>query len=526
MNLAHIVDAHPGDAAALIDEAGRVTTYGHLRRATEGLRARLDVSGVGPGDRVAIVSANHPAFAAAYLAVLGLGAVAVPLNPSSPAAELGGELARVRVAALLTGPGGEGAPSGLDRADLGAVPHLDAAEATAAETSGGPPIVDREPDDLAVLLFTAGTSGSPRPAMLTHHNLLANLDQVQRHPGRSLIASDVSLGVLPLFHIFGLNVLLGGSLLVGASILLLDRFEAGSALDLIERRGVTILMGAPTMYAALAALPARPDDKHPGPSDMPSRNDVEHAGPGDKQPSPGDKKPGPLDGVRLAFSGAAPLAAEVADACQRRFGLTIRQGYGLTEAAPVVTSSVISEAPRRGSIGVPLPGLEVRLVDEEDEEALGGDPGEIWVRGPNVFPGYWEDPKATEAVLTADGWLRTGDIAVMGDDGELYIVDRAKDLIIVSGFNIFPAEVEDILLGHPGVAEVAVVGEADPVRGESVHAFVVATGSAGEPPTADELIGYCGERLARYKCPTEITFVASLPHGLGGKLLRRVLRGT
>jgi long-chain acyl-CoA synthetase len=307
-------------------------------------------------------------------------------------------------------------------------------------------------------------------------------------------ADDVCLGLLPLFHIFGLNVVLGGSLLVGAAVLLLDRLDAEAAIELIERHQVTILLGAPTMYAALAAA----------------------------APPAGRRS---MDGVRLAYSGAAPLATEVADACQSRLGLVIRQGYGLTEASPVVTSSLIGEPPRPGSIGVPLPEVEVRIIDEEGEEALAGDPGEIWVKGANVFSGYWEDATATEAALTADGWLKTGDVAVIGEDGELYIVDRAKDLIIVSGFNVYPAEVEDVLLEHPGVAEVAVVGETDPYRGETVHAFVVAIAGGDQPaPTAEELIAFCGLRLARYKCPSQVTFVPSLPHGLGGKLLRRALR--
>ncbi len=351
--------------------------------------------------------------------------------------------------------------------------------------------VDRGPDDLAALMFTAGTAGAPRAAMLTHGNLLANLDQVQRHPGRALQASDRALGVLPLCHIFGLNAVLGGALYVGASVLLLDRFDAAGTLELIAEHHVTILVGAPHLFAALAAAPGGGDDDA-------------------------------LATVRFAFSGAAPLSPEIAHAWQKRFGLPLRQGYGLTEAAPVVTTAVMDEPARPSSIGIPLPGVEVRLIDDEGDDALAGDPGEIWVRGPNVFPGYWQDPDATAAALSADGWLRTGDIAVVGDDGELAIVDRAKDLIIVSGFNVYPAEVEDVIAEHPGVAEVAVIGDPDASKGEVVHAFVVPR--QGESPTAADLIGWCRVRLARYKCPSEITIVPSLPHGVAGKLLRRSLR--
>jgi long-chain acyl-CoA synthetase len=226
--------------------------------------------------------------------------------------------------------------------------------------------------------------------------------------------------------------------------------------------------------------------------------------------------------VRLATSGAAPLPEETAAGFQRRFGVPIRQGYGLTEAAPVVSSALPEGPDKPTSIGLPMPGVEVRLVDEGGDDALAGDAGEIWVRGPNVFSGYWENPDATAAALTADGWLRTGDVAVTDDDGWLYIVDRAKDLIIVSGFNVYPAEVEDALLEHPGIAGVAVVGVAHPHSGETVKAFVVA--EPGRLLEEDEVIEFCASRLARYKCPTKVMFVESLPQGLGGKVLRRALR--
>jgi long-chain acyl-CoA synthetase len=229
-----------------------------------------------------------------------------------------------------------------------------------------------------------------------------------------------------------------------------------------------------------------------------------------------------FEGVRLAGSGGAPLPPDVAAAFESRFGLPVWQGYGLTEASPTVTSSLIGGVPKPGSIGVPLPGVDVRLVDVDGEDALAGDPGEIWVRGPNVFAGYWNDSEATDAVITPDGWLRTGDIAVADDDGYLFIVDRAKDLIIVSGFNVFPAEVEEVLLEHPHVAEAAVVGVEHPYSGEAVKAYVVAVPGAGVEE--DELIEFAADRLARYKCPTTVTFVDQLPLGLVGKVLRRALR--
>jgi long-chain acyl-CoA synthetase len=229
-----------------------------------------------------------------------------------------------------------------------------------------------------------------------------------------------------------------------------------------------------------------------------------------------------LAGVRLVLSGGAPLSPDVAAAFRERFGVEVWDGYGLTEASPVVTTTLVGGEARRGSIGCPIPGVEVRLVDSAGEDALAGDPGELWVRGANVFPGYWHDDAATAAVLNEDGWLMTGDIAVADDDGFLYLVDRSKDLIIVSGFNVYPAEVEEVLLLHPAIAAAAVIGVEHPYSGEAVKAFVVP--EAGRHLEEDEVVEFCAQHLARYKCPTTVSFVDSLPRGMGGKLLRRELR--
>jgi long-chain acyl-CoA synthetase len=225
--------------------------------------------------------------------------------------------------------------------------------------------------------------------------------------------------------------------------------------------------------------------------------------------------------VRLAASGAAPLDPAVRRQVRDRLGVDLAEGYGLTEASPVVTTGVGHDAPD-GSIGVPLPGVEVRLIDSDGEDALVGDPGEVWVRGPNVFPGYWNDPEATAAALTPDGWLRTGDVAVVDDDGFLSLVDRVKDVIVVSGFNVFPAEVEDVLASQPGVADVAVIGVPHPHSGEAVKAFVVP--EPGAHLEEDALVDHASRYLARYKCPSTVAFVDELPHGVTGKVLRRALR--
>jgi long-chain acyl-CoA synthetase len=497
MNLATVIDAHPDDAPAVVSR-GQTTTYAELRRQVGELRGGLSRLGVAPGDRIAIASANNWLFVVSYLASLGVGAVAVPLNPASPAAELQSQLGAVGATVLIVGAGGRAGAAGLDRDALGLrhvlVPEgvdLDGADRVESLFGGDhTAIVDRADDDLAALLFTSGTGGTPKAAMLTHGNLLANIEQVQRHPGRHVGPNDVALGVLPLFHIFGLNVVLGLTLAGGGSVVLVERFDPVSALETIRDRNVTLVSGAPPMYAAWAALPGA--------------------------------DPNAFARVRLASSGAAPLAEETAAAFRQRFGIPLRQGYGLTEAAPVVSSALPDGPDKPTSIGLPVPGVEVRLVDEDGEDVLEGDSGEIWVRGPNVFPGYWENAEATKGALTDDGWLRTGDVAVTDEEGWLYIVDRAKDLIIVSGFNVFPAEVEDVLLDHPGIAAVAVVGVSHPHSGETVKAFVVA--EPGRLLEEDEVIEFAAGRLARYKCPTKVMFVESLPQGLGGKVLRRALR--
>ena len=249
------------------------------------------------------------------------------------------------------------------------------------------------------------------------------------------------------------------------------------------------MVGAPTMWMALAQL-----DHH---------------------------SPDSFKGVRLALSGAAKLPEQISHSLSARFGIQVQEGYGLTEASPIVTTS-IGMAWTPGSIGRPVPGIELRIVDENGGDVLRGDSGEIWIRGENVFAGYLNDPEATARVLTKDGWLKTGDVAVVDEDGQLYIVDRAKDLIIVSGFNVFPAEVEGVLSSHPDIAEVAVVGTAHPHTGEAVRAYVVSRD--GVHLDEDAIIDFCRTKLARYKCPSKVLFVDSLPRNMSGKVQRYALR--
>ena len=333
-------------------------------------------------------------------------------------------------------------------------------------------------------MFTSGTAGKPRVAMLSHANLLGNLNQSRSDAGE-LYRADVVYGVLPLFHIFGLNVVLALTLLRGATVVLVQRFDPSTALDTIRDRGVTVIFGAPPLWLAFSHFDDAPADS--------------------------------FETVRLSLTGASRMPDDAIRKLKDRFGIDLAEGYGLTEAAPVVTSSAGQEI-RPGSVGKVLQGLQVRLVDEQGEDVVAGDSGEIWVQGPDVFLGYLGDAEQTAEVLTPDGWLKTGDIAITDDDGYLYLVDRAKDLIIVSGFNVFPAEVEDVIGEHPAVADVGVVGVPHPHSGEAVKAYVVPRD--GMSVDEDTLIDWCQDHLARYKCPSKILFVDSLPKNVNGKLMR------
>ena len=347
--------------------------------------------------------------------------------------------------------------------------------------------VDVDPSTPAVYMFTSGTAGSPKAAVLTHGNLLSNIEQATAVENMS--PSDVTFGVLPMYHIFGLNVMLCNTLAVGASIVLVQRFDPVSTIETLRERGVTVMLGAPSIWMALNQLLDVPADA--------------------------------FAKVRLALSGAAKLPEQVIHSLSNRFGLQVLEGYGLTEASPVVTTSI--DMPfTPGSIGRPVPGVEVRIVDENGDDAFVGDSGEIWVRGPNVFAGYLNDPEATARVLSPDGWLRTGDIAVADEAGHIFMVDRAKDLIIVSGFNVFPAEVEEVLTAHPDIVDAAVVGTAHPHTGEAVRAYVVLR--PGTHLDEDTVVDHCRAHLARYKCPSKVLFVDQVPRNMTGKLQRYSLR--
>ncbi|MBW3620129.1 MAG: long-chain fatty acid--CoA ligase [Actinobacteria bacterium] len=477
----------------------RSLTYGELDARVDAAAGALQHLGVVAGDRVAVVLGNVPAFVEAHFGALRAGAAVVPLNTGLTSDELRHALedsgARVVVGMAAV------ADVLLElRDELPDLEHVVVAGGDAGVEIPAPRWRDllaegrrategeRRPDDLAALVYTSGTTGRPRGAMLTRANLAANQDQSLA--GRFRIeATDTVLLVLPLFHIYALNVGLGTCVRVGATMALVERFDPVGSLDEIRRHEVTIVLGAPPMYVAWLNVP----------------------GDGD-----------PMATVRLAVSGAAPLPRPVLDRFRERFGITIEEGYGLTEAAPSVTSNSTAPEPRAGTVGMPLPGIELRLVDEAGLDVDTGDPGEVWVRGRNVFVGYWNDPEATAAALTPDGWLRTGDVGVCDGDGYLRLVDRKQDLIIVSGFNVYPGEVERVLYQHDAVAECAVVGVAHPYTGEAVKAFVVPR--EGAEVSEDDIVAFSRSLLARYKCPASVEVVTELPHTATGKVRRAALR--
>ena len=469
--------------------SGRPTslTWAELNRdvdaAAAGLRTELHLH---PGDRLALVLGNTPAFVTAYFGALRAGVVVVPVNTGYTSAEIASVLghcdAKAVVADDVTSHVVEEAVTGTHRA---LVDPAGWDSVVAGGRRAGPVDAVGEGEDLALLMFTSGTSGAPRGAMLSHRALLANLWQCAAISPTPMRPDDVVLLVLPLFHVYALQAGLGLAAAMHASTVLVDRFDPAGTLAVVAEEGVTNIPGAPPMYVAWAA-----------------HDDLSA-----------------LEGVRLMASGASDLSVEVATSIRSRTGHTVQQGYGLTEAAPVVASTLASGNNTLGTIGHQLPGVEVELRDESGSVVEDGDPGELWVRGANLFSGYWPDGADGPG---DDGWWPTGDVAITDEDGDLVLVDRRKELVIVSGFNVYPREVEEALTEHPDIAEAAVVGVPDPETGEAVKAFVVARSGAALSP--DDVSAHAATRLARFKRPAVVEVVDSLPHSATGKVAKGRLR--
>ncbi|HWH33411.1 MAG TPA: long-chain fatty acid--CoA ligase [Egibacteraceae bacterium] len=499
----NIAESLRASAARLPDKAAVVfqdspVTYAELDQRADRAAAAFQRMGLVPGDRVALMAANAPHFAEALYGAWRAGLVVVPVNVLFTAEEVRHILSDSEARAIVVTEAFAGALRGL-REELPGLEEVVVAGGSTAEVGtrrwrdlldedAAPAAVDTAPDALALLQYTSGTTGQPKGAMLTHANLQANHEQMAQTQLR-VEERDILLCVLPLFHIYALNVALAFTLSRGATVLLIERFDALATLQAVERHRASIIIGAPPMYVAWV-----------------NTSGVDELD---------------LQCVRFAISGAAPLPRHVLERFQDELGITIWEGYGLSETSPVLTTVAMGEEVKPGSVGRPVPGVELRLLDDKGNEARPGDPGEVVVRGPNVFSGYWRQPEATREVLSEDGWFRTGDVGLL-DGGDLYLVDRKKDLIIVSGFNVYPREVEEVLYRHPKIAEAAVIGTSHPYTGEAVKAVVVLR--PGEEATADEVTDFCRRFLARFKCPEVVEFAAELPHLPSGKVLRRALR--
>jgi long-chain acyl-CoA synthetase len=484
-NLADLVHRAAGDSPdrpALLSAGGAVS-WAELDDRVDRVAAGLLSRGHVAGERVGVLLPNSIEFALAYFGILRAGLVAMPLNTAYTQAELSYQLEDAGAALVIS------APDLAERVDGAPMLGTGSAEWEALLSR---PVGPVQPagggEDLAVLLYTSGTTGRPKGAMLSHRALLANLDQLAAIRPVVVAPDDTVLLVLPLFHVYGLNAGLGMTAYAAATGLLAERFDPVETLALVREHRVSNIIGAPPMFIAWSMLPELADS---------------------------------LTTLRLAVSGAAPLPPAVLSELLGVTGQPVFEGYGLTETAPVLTTTLCSDVAKPGSIGRPIPGVELRLLDDTGDEVDDDDPGEVVVRGANLFSGYWPDGRDGP---DSAGWFRTGDVAYADEDGDLFLVDRLRELILVSGFNVYPREVEDVIARHPDVAEVAVLGVAHPYTGETVRALVVPR--PGTAPTAESIIELAAARLARFKCPTSVEFVAELPHSVAGKVAKGKLRRT
>ena len=484
-----------GDKPALIDgPSGREISYAALAESVRRLAAGLAERGFGKGDVLAVYMPNLPEYAIAFHGAASAGGSCTTANPLYTANELAHQLEDSGAGLLLTVPPFlEAAREAAERAGIAEVFVVGEAEgATPFAELFGDPGAAPEPEidpgrDLAVLPYSSGTTGLPKGVMLTHRNLVANLCQVQA--AFPIEPDDTLIGVLPFFHIYGMTVIMNQGLRAGATIVTMPRFDLEQFLDLLESHKVTRAYVVPPIALALG--------KHPA---VDGRD---------------------LSALRTIMSGAAPLGAELAEQVAERIDCKVIQGYGLTETSPVTHMIRPDGENRPGAIGPPLAATECRLVDPESGDDVGaGERGELWVRGPQVMAGYLNNEEATRGTVDSDGWLHTGDIAVVDEDGFFSIVDRLKELIKFKGYQVAPAELEALIVTHPEVSDVAVIGVPDEEAGELPKAFVVA---AGEDLDHEELMSWVGDQVAPQKRIRLVEAIDEIPKSPSGKILRRVL---
>ncbi len=490
---------HP-DKSVMVFDGGHVT-YAQLDAASDRFAEGLRAHAVAPGDAIGVQLPNVPQFVIAYFGILKAGGIVVPMNVLLKSAEVAFELqdSQARMHIAWAGVAGEAAKGAADAGVTDVVmlttPGVPQPEfgipfenLLAAAPSGTPALHQSDPGDCAVIIYTAGTTGRPKGAELTHFQLYMNADT----PGRmfGIRDDDVVVVALPLFHVFALSSIVNVCVRFAATMSLVPRFEAGKVLEVIARDRVTVFEGVPTMYIALLNHPALAT------TDMSS--------------------------LRVGISGGAPIPAEVLDEVERTFGMVILEGYGLSETASTTTFNASAEDRRVYSVGKPIWGVDLQIWDELGQIMPAGREhvGEIMIRGVNVMRGYRGNPTATAEAFT-DGWFHSGDLGYVDTDGFVFVVDRKKELIIRGGYNVYPREVEDVIYSHPAVAEAAVVGVPDATMGQEVKAFVALR--PGRRATEAEIIAHVKERIAAYKYPRSVAFLDTLPKNAAGKILKREL---
>lgn len=461
--------------------------YGLLDEGSARIAALLRDKGVGPGDRVGIMLPNVPYFAVVYYGVLRAGAVVVPMNVLLKGREVKFYLEDPEAKLLFAWHDfAEAAETGAEQAGAECILVKPGEFEALLEDVADPvtEVADRDGDDTAVILYTSGTTGTPKGAELTHDNLRRNAQVALEL--FDLKDDAVTLGALPLFHSFGQTCALNATIAAGGMLTLIPRFDPAKALEVIARDKVNVFEGVPTMYSAML---------HDDSADAADTSTL-----------------------CVCVSGGAAMPVEVMKAFEEKFGCKVLEGYGLSETSPVASFNHPDKERKAGSIGTPVEGVEMKLVDDDGNDVEQGDVGEIVIKGHNVMKGYWNKPEATEEAIK-DGWFRSGDMAQVDEDGYFFIVDRKKDMIIRGGYNVYPREIEEVLYEHPAVREVAVVGVPDDSLGEEVGAAVAL--KEGCEASEEELREHAKEQVASYKYPRKIWFVDELPKGPTGKILKR-----
>ena len=488
------VNDHPEKPALIDGTTGRTYSFAELSDVIHRLAGGLVARGFAPGDTLALMAPNLPEYAIIFHAVAVAGGVVTTVNPTYGADEVAFQLRDAGATELVTvGMFAEVAKEAITGTEISEVITIDGvAGTTALDSIFGDPI-QQSPvnpvDDVVVLPYSSGTTGLPKGVMLTHHNLVANICQCD-HAIVYQPDGEVALAFLPFFHIYGMQVLMNGLLANGVTVVTLPRFDLDQALSLVQEHRITRFFAVPPVVLALA--------KHPAVDSY------------------------DLSSLVQVFSGAAPLGAEIAMEAEKRIGCEVVQGYGMTELSPVSHTTPPGMF-KAGSSGVTVSNTESRIVGPDTgEDQPFGERGELWVRGPQVMKGYLNNPEATAATLDSDGWLHTGDVAIIDEDHHMTIVDRVKELIKYNGFQVPPAELEALLITHPEVNDVAVIGIPDESAGELPKAFIVR--SPGSEVTAEDLQAFVAEHVASYKHIRLVEFIDEIPKSASGKILRRLLR--